>query len=452
MTFYLPRTTLLVLCILSVTRIFAQRDDSLNTIPANEKWSYHFQFTGIMQGHPDFVAAYSGQNSLSNKSEQAFSVTSTLFLGRKLWKGASLFVNPEVAGGKGISSALGIAGFTNGECFRIGNPAPTLYLARMFIRQHISLNRKSDNDTASADPNQLNGEKIPTKRITITAGKFALADMYDNNSCSHDPRTHFMNWALMSNGAWDYPANTRGYTLGLVVELVTPKYALRISETAVPKIANGEEFDPNVSEARGETIELEKKFKVKGKKCTLRLLAFRNLSRAVKYQTAISNLLNRTDTSMNVNSKTGYGGLKYGFGLNAETQATDNLSLFFRTSWNDGHSSTWAFTEIDQTMSIGLNLKGKKWKRPNDIIGVAGLVNNISNDHWDFLNYGGYGFMLGDGQLPHYGSEMITEVYYSAQLAKTLWFSADYQYVQNPGYNRDRGPVNVWALRAHVEF
>ena len=446
------RITLGVLMTLSIGSACAQRDDSLNVISPTGKWSYHYQFTAIMQGHPDFNALYSGQNSLSSKAEQAFSVTSTLFLGRKLWKGASVFADPEVAGGKGMSSALGIAGFTNGECFRIGDPAPALYIGRVFIRQHISLNRKCENDTSAGDQNQLCGEKIPTRRITITAGKFALADMFDNNSCSHDPRTHFMNWALMSNGAWDYPANTRGYTWGVVTELVTPRYAIRFAETAVCTTANGEVFDPNIAEARGETLELEKNFRLKGKKGIVRLLVFRNLSRAVNYQTAIRNLLNRTDTTMNVDSRTSYGGIKYGFGLNAEQQLSDNTTAFIRTSWNDGKSATWAFTEIDQTVSGGLNIKGKKWKRPNDIVGIAGIVNNISKDHWDFLNYGGYGFMLGDGQLPHYGSELITEIYYSAQIAKTFWISGDYQYVQNPAYNRDRGPVNVWAIRAHVEF
>jgi high affinity Mn2+ porin len=256
----------------------------------------------------------------------------------------------------------------------------------------------------------------------------------------------------MSYGAWDYPANTRGYTWGVVTELITPQFTVRFAETTVCTTANGQVFDLNVAEARGETIELEKSFKLKGKKGTVRLLAYRNLSRAGNYQSAITNLLNRTDTSMNVNSRTSYGGVKYGLGLNAQQEVTDNTTLFFRTSWNDGHSATWAFTEIDQTISAGLNMKGKKWKRPNDVIGIAALANNISKDHWDFLNYGGYGFMLGDGQLPHYGSEMIAEIYYSMQVVKTLWFSADYQYVRNPAYNRDRGPVHVWALRAHVEF
>jgi high affinity Mn2+ porin len=445
-------STLLFLFIISSAS--AQRDSNLNTIPAPENWSYHFQFTGIMQGHPDFQAPYSGANSLGTKAEQDFSVTTTFYLGRKLWKGASIYVNPEMAGGKGLSSTLGIAGFTNGECFRIGYPSPTLYLGRIFLRQYFALGKDCGCDTANSPTcqNQLCGEVIPKKRITLTAGKFSLADMFDNNSCSKDPRTRFMNWSLMSNGAWDYPANTRGYTWGFALEYITPSYAVRFAETAEPLVANGSDFDWNVVKSRGETMELEKDYRIHAKKGAIRLLLYRNLSRAGIYKNAINSLLSGTDTSMNVNTGTSYTGVKYGICLNAEQNLSDNVAIFARAGWNDGRSATWAFTEIDQTISAGINIKGSRWKRPDDMLGIAIVANGISNDHWDFLNYGGYGFLIGDGKLPHYGSETIGEVFYSVQLAKSLWFSGDYQYVQNPAYNRDRGPVNVWALRAHVEF
>ncbi len=416
-----------------------------------EKWSYHFQFTGIMQGHPAFSAPYSGKNSLSNEQENAFSVTSTLYLGRKLWKGASFYFNPEVAGGKGISSATGIAGFTNGECFRIGDPTPALYVARAYLRQYIAIG-KGGKDTMKADMNQLGGERVPSSCIAITAGKFSIADMYDCNSYSHDPRTQFMNWALMSNGAWDYPANTRGYAYGIVIELLKPTWAIRVSETMLPEKANGNVMDQNVAKARGETIELEKHFFINGRKGAVSVLAFRNLSRAGNYENAIAKLYSGVDTSLNVNSDTVYGGQKYGFGINIEQELTKDISLFARASWNDGKTASWVFTEIDQSASIGLTIAGRKWKRPNDIIGVAGVINGISNEHWDFLSVGGYGFIIGDGRLRHYGSENIGEVYYSIQLNKSLWLTADYQYVQNPAYNRERGPVSVWGVRGHVEF
>ncbi|MFI5148770.1 MAG: carbohydrate porin [Bacteroidia bacterium] len=441
-----------ILLIVPVSFLLAQGGDTLSPLHTGEKWCYHFQFTNVQQGHPKFKAPYASKNSLDSTGESASSVTASLYLGHKLWKGASAFINPEIAGGKGMSSTLGIAGFPNGETFRIGDPAPTLYLARGFIRQQISLCRTHMNDTLGCTSTQLDGECVPARRITITAGKISLADLFDNNSVSHDPRKQFMNWALMNNAAWDYPANTRGYTEGIVVEYYSPKIILRFAETLMSVQANGEVMDLNISQSRGETFEAERSWKIHKRKGTARLLLFHNLSRAGSYRTAIDNLLNGTDPSMNVNTLTSYNGLKYGFGINTEQQLTDNVSAFFRYSWNDGHTASWEFTEIDNSLSTGLQVLGKKWKRPHDVFGMAILINGISKDHWDFLNYGGYGFMLGDGKLPHYGSEQIFETYYSIRLATSLWLSGDYQYVLNPAYNRERGPIHVGAVRVHVEF
>jgi len=256
----------------------------------------------------------------------------------------------------------------------------------------------------------------------------------------------------MSNGAWDYPANTRGYTYGAVVELIKPTWAVRVSEAMVPVRANASTMDEDVSKARAETIELEKDWSIKKKKGAIRVLAFRNLSRAGNYQDAITKFRNGTDTSLNVNTDTVYGGQKYGFGINMEQEIFDDLGFFARYSWNDGKTASWAFTEIDESFSFGLSLRGKKWLRLDDEVGIACVINNISNDHWQFLNAGGYGFIIGDGRLTHYGSETIGEIYYNLHVSKYFYLTADYQYVQNPAYNRDRGPVNVWAIRGHVEF
>jgi high affinity Mn2+ porin len=261
-----------------------------------------------------------------------------------------------------------------------------------------------------------------------------------------------MNWALMSNGAWDYPANTRGYTYGIILELIKPTWAIRVSETMVPEKANGNIMDQNIAKARGETIEFEKDFKIKGHPGAVRVLAFRNLSRAGNYENSIALYHSGVDSSLNVNTDTVYGAQKFGFGINIEQEITKDIGLFARASWNDGKTATWVFTEIDLSASIGVSIKGAKWKRPKDIIGIAGVMNGISNQHWGFLNTGGYGFIIGDGKLTHYGTETIGEVYYSIQLAKSLWLTADYQYVQNPAYNRDRGPVHVWGIRGHIEF
>ncbi|HWZ21376.1 MAG TPA: carbohydrate porin [Cytophagaceae bacterium] len=424
-----------------------------NKLDTVENWSFHFQSTIIVQGHPDFHSPYSGANSLRDTAETALSLTNTFFLGRKLWKGAALFFNPEIAGGKGISYALGIAGAANGETFRIGSPAPALYIARLFFQQHIALNSKREN--AEDDLNQLKSS-IPSSRITISAGKFSIADYFDDNSYSHDPRTEFLNWSLMSNGAWDYPANTRGYTWGAVVELVKPGYAIRISSVMMPKIANGPTLDFSVNKAHAETVEFEKKISTKKHQGSLKFLAFHNSSRAPSYNNAI-NAMTHGDSSLNEiieGRKTGttFGGIKYGFGLNFCQELTNAIGIFARLGWNNGQTATWAFTEIDQTASAGISIKASKIKRPEDVFGLAIVVNGISKEHINYLNAGGYGFIIGDGKLPNYGHEQILETFYKIKLAKTLWTTLDYQFIANPAYNKDRGPVHVFAIRGHVEF
>ncbi|WP_448701203.1 carbohydrate porin [Mucilaginibacter sp. AW1-3] len=419
------------------------------TADSTEKWSQHFQLTVVDQSHNSFKAPYSGDNSLNPASEEALSITTTLYFGRKLWKNASVYFNPEVSGGSGLSEARGVAGFPNGETFRIGSPAPAVYLARLFYRQYIPLS--NSRDLADADANQLR-EYVPRERIVITAGKFALSDIFDNNQYSHDPRSQFLNWALMSNGGWDYPANTRGYTDGLVVEYIKQGWALRVAGTLVPTYANGPDFDYNYFKANGSTIEFTKDLNINNHKGVIRLLAYRNTSKAPAYREVIDNYNNKTDVSLDVINGKNYGGVKYGFCLNGEQELSKNLGMFLRAGWNDGKTATWVFTEIDQTAGIGFSYKGTAWHRPDDIFGIAADVNGLSQDHRDFLAVGGYGFIIGDGKLPNYKPENIFETYYSAQINKNLFLSVDYQFVANPAYNADRGPVNFFAIRAHVEF
>lgn len=415
------------------------------------QWSYHFQLTTVWQAHPSFPSPYSGKNSLYSGSENALSLTSTLFLGRKLWKGAAIYFNPEISGGGGISDAVGIAGFPNGETFRIGDPAPALYVARAFIRQHIILGKHAAKEMITTDANQL-PETVSSSRIDITVGKLAISDLFDNNRVSHDPRTDFLNWSLMNNGAWDYPANTRGYTYLAAVEFIQPEWTIRFAEALVATYANGPDLNWNISKAHAETIEFEKCTHFKNYTGSLRLLGYTNSTKAPSYQQVINAKLSGQDTSMDVIYGTKYGGTKYGLGLNMDQQISPTMAVFSRIGWNDGKTATWAFTEIDQTLSAGLKINGSKWKRPDDYIGIAGVLNGISRDHRDFLNDGGYGFMIGDGKLPHYGHEGIIELFYETQIWKSLFLTGDYQFVKNPAYNKDRGPVNIFALRAHVEF
>jgi high affinity Mn2+ porin len=444
------KTFVLALAIFYGMNIHAQTPDT----SSGESWSYHYQITAIKQGHPAFKALYSGQNSLVNQGEKALlSVTSTLYLGRRLWKGAAIYIDGEIAGGSGISSTKGVAGFPNGETFRIGDPSPTLYIARGFFSQDIAL-PGSGTYYEAPDANQLRGYR-PSSRITISAGKFAISDFYDNNKYAHDPRVQFLNWSLMSNAAWDYPANTRGYTSGIVVELVKPSWAVRISSVVVPKMANGPKMDWKINKAHSETFELEKNWLLNKLPGTVRILVFHTLSQAPSYRQTLDEVKRGDSSSLDVYTGDrewkNYGGLKVGFGLNAEQDFTTDIGIFVRTSWNDGKTATWAYTEIDRSSSLGVNIKGSSWKRENDNIGIAGVLNGISPDHRAFLNAGLYGFIIGDGRL-NYGKEGILEVYYRAQLAKTLWATIDYQFINNPAYNRDRGPVNVFGVRAHVEF
>jgi high affinity Mn2+ porin len=440
----------LLLTIFKAQSLFAQQADSMQVSP----WSYHFQLTVIDQSHSGFNAKYSGMNSLADSVETgAVSVTSTLYLGRRLWKGAGAYFDGELSGGHGLSYALGVAGALNGETYRIGDPSPVISAARYYIQQVIPLGQ-SGYEHQGSDQNQLEGG-IPSSRIVITGGKFSMSDFYDDNSYSHEPREQFMNWALMSNGAWDYPATTKGYTYGLVVELIKPTWAARISSVAVAATANHSDMEYRFGKAHSETLELTKKIRlIDGLPGSIGFIASYTASRAPSYQAGLQALKTGDTALLKVFSGNGeglsYGGRKTGFYLNLEQALTNDLGFFARTGWNDGKHATWAFTEIDQTISAGLSLKGTCWKRNNDVVGLAQIVNGISADHQAFLKAGGYGFIIGDGNL-NYGHETITEAYYSAQVTKTFWVSFDYQLVINPGYNRDRkGPVSVFGFRGHV--
>lgn len=429
-----------------------------NIIDTSSNWSYHFQLTTIYQTHPSFYALYSGKNSLNSNQEEAMSLTSTIFLGRKLWKGASFYFNPEIAGGQGLSGVVGMGGALNGETFKIGNVAPTPYVARAYLQQHIAIDG-SRYENMENDQNQVK-ERIPSSRITISAGKFCIADFYDDNVYSHDPRTQFMNWSLMSGTGWDYPSNTRGYTWGIVVEYIKPTWAARISSVTVPLIPNGMWFDWNVLQAHSETFEVEKKMRFNGHKGKIRALVYHTSSRAPSYIDATNALKNHDTAMINIllpifegkQQGIAYGGVKHGWDVSIDQEIVNGVAIFGRASQGDGHSSIWAFTEVDASASIGLSFNGKNWKRNDDTYGIAYVTDALSNDHRDFLNAGGYTFMLGDGKLTHYAQEQIIETYYSYRLTNSLWLSGDYQFVVNPGYNVDRGPVHVFSLRTHIEF
>ncbi len=434
--------TTFFLLIVTILTIKAQQLDSVK----NDRFSIHAQTTVINQFKPSFSAKYSGDNSLIPQKESKTSITSTLYFGLRLWKGASVFINPEIAGGSGLSEALGIAAASNGETFRIGDPAPQIYLARLFYKQVFALTSEESHQVS--DFNQI-GEHLPNKYFSFTIGKISAADFFDDNKFSHDPRTQFMSWALMDNGAWDFPANTRGYTPSIVLEYVSPKHELRYGFSLVPLTANGNEMNWDISKAGSFTIEYTHRHKIKNQKGALRLLSFFTTTNMGNYRQSIA----LSPVNPNITDTRKYGNTKYGFGINAEQNITNDLGCFFRASWNDGNNETWAFTEVDHSISAGFSLTGERWERGNDNIGIAYVTSGISNPHKDYIKAGGKGFLLGDGNL-NYSWEHLTELYYSTELVKNhIYLTGVYQFLVNPGYNVDRqGPVNIFSIRLHARI
>jgi high affinity Mn2+ porin len=419
-----------------------------------QRVNLHMQATYILQYKPSFKSPYQGFNSLDSNEDHQNSLTATLFFGARLWKGGEVYINPELAAGSGLSGAVGMGGSSNGETFRVGNPAPTLYLGRAYLRQTFSLGSKqtANLETVGDGQNQLAGYE-PKEYLRFYLGKLSLADLFDNNAFSNSPRMQFMNWALMNNGAWDYAANTRGYTYAFAAEVKKAEMKYKLVIAALPEEANGPELNTNLYEVYAINGQVERSINIGKRPGNIRLLGYYNTANLGNYENAIE-LANATNTEPSVNklSKAGASNNKFGIGLNFDQQLTDNLGLFGRIGWNDGNNQTWCFTEIDHTLSLGLSANGKGWGRDDDNLGFALVANGLSDQHRKYLALGGYGFILGDGAL-NYAPEGIAEAYYSFKpFDKDIWFSGDYQFCVNPGYNADRGPVHIFSLRVHAEL
>jgi high affinity Mn2+ porin len=399
----------------------------------------HFQQTIITQYKPPFSAKYSGQNSFRTNEETQTSLTSTFFFGARLWRNGLIYINPEIAGGAGLSRTLGVAGFPNGETYRVGdNNAPTLNLSRAYIHIWGGL----------TDSSRLERQGV-YNYWALNVGKFSLSDFFDSNSYSHDPRSQFMNWSLMANGAWDYPADVKGYTFGVCGEYVKQNFGIRYAAALVPVAANGAQFDTNLGKALGHVVEYQRNFGVNNR-TILRFGAYYNLARMGNYKEALLGSL--TSPQPDVTASRLYSRSKYGFMGSIEHRLDSNWGMFGRVGWSDGLNETWAFTEIDRSISLGFVAKSLKWMGSGDEFGLALVVNGLSYDHSSYLKAGGYGFIIGDGDL-NYAPESILELYYKLRVWRdNFWLSPDFQIVLNPGYNSDRGGVPVLGLRAHVEF
>ena len=438
------KITIITLCIIVSIGSIAQKD---TVHIATKNYSLHWQSTFIPQYHFDFSSPYAGDNSLMASEPARASISATAFLSYKPWKHTYIVFNPEAAGGKGLSKTLGIAGFPNGEVYRVGDPKPKPFIARLYLEQRFPFNDRKQ--WVEDDLNQIGGTTYKDY-LSVIIGKFSLTDFFDDSQISHDPRSQFMNWSLMGNGAWDYPANTRGYTLGAVIQAVYKDWAFRTAITTVPIEANGPELQFKYGKAMGLVWELEKTHlfqKDEGHFSTLHAGIFLNKAKMGNYQIAIQSA---GAAPPDVTDSRLYGRSKWGYYASMDNHL-GAVHHFMKTSWNDGKNETWAFTEIDRTFATGLQFDGDLWKRKKDRFAIAYVSNGLSNDHKTYLSKGGYGFLIGDGKL-NYGSEQILEAYYALNITKQVYLSPDYQLVTNPGYNKDRGPVHIVALRLHAEF
>jgi hypothetical protein len=413
---------------------------------AEEAYGAKSQATYVWQRKYPFGAAYTGTNSLTPEIEKSYSFTATAALGARTWKGGEIYLNPEVAQGVPLSHLTGLGGFTNGEIARTTGQTASFYMARAFLRQTWGLG--GGRERVESDANQLAGF-VDRQRVVLTVGKLSLQDLFDDNAYAKDPRTQFLNWSLMTHGAWDFAADARGYSWGVALEYFDGDWAVRAARFMMPKQSNGLALNPRIFYSFGDQVELERSHTIAGQAGKVRLLAYRNEADMGGYRDALANASATGSTPDLATSRQRR--VKYGFGINLEQSVSSDAGVFARASWNNGEAETFAFTEIDRSISAGTLIKGSLWGRATDSFGLAAVMNGISGPHRDYLAAGGLGFFIGDGQLT-YRTENIFETFYSLGTVKDLWVSLGFQRIFNPAYNADRGPVSVASARLHYGF
>jgi high affinity Mn2+ porin len=419
------------------TTIFPHSDDS--------RWWLSGQVNLIWQGHGRFTSPYQGDNSLRPQREQALSRVWTIDTGVKLSDHTELLFDIESAGGRGLSDAFGLAGFTDLDVVRNPTLGATPYIARAMVHTTIPLSRERVDTT----PGPLaTAAHVPARRIEIRAGKLGIVDFFDVNAVGGDSHLQFTNWTVDNNGGYDYAADTRGYTYAAIVEYDAPRWSLRFGEALMPTLANGIILDWHVSRARAENLELELR---PATGLAVRLLGYANHANMGSYDEAIQGFLSGRDAVPDLVAHRAQGRVKTGVGLNAEYAFPAFVRVFARTGWNEGHNESFAYTEVNNSVQAGGDLSGALWNRSQDRLGVAVVSNGLSQPHREYLALGGHGFLLGDGAL-RYGREDIVETYYTAHLWRGVSAAGGLQFIDHPGYNRDRGPVIVEMLRLHLDF
>jgi hypothetical protein len=425
---------------------------TMATHHGNDRYWLSGQANIIFQGNLPFHSPYVGTNSFRGASEYKTSLLGTFYTELRpthsIRYNTDFILDLESSGGRGLSQALGLAGFTNLDVVRNPTLGTAPYLARYQLHQVIGLTQ----ETTPQEPGFFAlAPSVPVRRIEFRAGKMTLPDFFDFNNIGSDSHLQFMNWTVDNNGAWDYAANTRGYTVGAMAEYDDRAWSLRYGLFAMPTVANGMDLDWNWRRAHSHNGEFELRHSfIPKRKGVTRVLFYANRAHMGSYREAVNAVAGTVNTP-NILLHEHFSALKYGFGYNAEQELTENLRVFGRFGWNDGKTESFAYTEVDQTVEAGADYAGNRWHRPADKIGVAVVSNAIKADHQNYLKLGGLGFILGDGNL-NYGRENIVESYYNWHAWRGLFYAVDVQHINNPGYNRDRGPAWVGSVRAHIDF
>jgi high affinity Mn2+ porin len=414
--------------------------------PPEEAWAIHGQATFTDQYHPAFSADYNGPESLDPGSRGDETFDADLYAGVRPWSGAELWLNPEIDQGFGLSNTLGIAAFPSAEAYKVGSAAPYVRVPRLFLRQTIALGGAAQ--TTGADLYTLAGTTT-ADRLVFTLGKFGVPDVFDTNAYAHDPRQDFMNWAMVDTGSFDYAADAWGFSYGAAAEWYQDWWALRAGAFALSRVPNSKALDTGGGQDQY-VAEAEERHTLWGRHGTLKLLGFVTRGRMGDYLDAVA-LADQTGGPANIAAVRKYRS-RAGIALNLEQAIDDDLGFFMRAGDSEGGREAYEFTDIDKSFAVGLSLKGTRWGRPDDTIGLATVIDDISRRARDFLADGGLGILVGDGKLANSAPEQVLETYYSYAVRSYLHLTADYQFVDNPAYDRDRGPVSILGARLHFQY
>ncbi len=423
-------------------------------IPVN----LHGQTTYINQRYNNFSAAYSGPNSLSALKSMSYTWSGTLFMGARIAPNTDIYFNPEVVSGVAFSDLGGLGGFTNGEATKVSGATPNFYSARAFLRQTI--NQEGSSVLLEDEANQIS-QTVSSNRVVITAGQFSTLDIFDDSRYAKDPRIQFMNWGNMTYLAYDYAADSRGYSTGLAGEWYLGNWVLRASRMLAPKTPNGRDINWQIFNSYGDQVEIERQHNIGDLPGKVSVLANRNKMVLARFADAtnyvIANNAQGTQAINNVRNNYQY---KTGIGIHGEQALTNDLGIYGRAFTSDGHTETMSFTEADNSISIGMGMNGTSWSRPRDSIGISVMQNGLSNYRKNYLQAGGISYFIGDTSVPYrgpgqtisYRPERIGEIYYNALLVKNVLLGVNFQHINNPAYNSARGPVNIASFRIHAEF